>query len=598
MDCRCTRSCIGEFICECATAFATALKNKLFLFYRDAGVFFMGNITFQSNIKAHFYLCLAALIWSTTPVHAATTLLQLPAVEVTPTRLSALPSIFVQDFILQGNRVFSTAELQQAVLNAYHGRYISAAELQEIRHKLSQYYYDKGYINSGALIPDQDVQDGIVRIDIIEGRLSAIQLSGNQALRSSWLLPRLRPHADEPLNSLVLQERLQILQQNPLIQRFDAELGPGVRPDEAILNFHLVEQKRPYQFSAEFNNHRSPSIGAYRLVLDAKHQSLSGRNDELYARYGITEGLNDYHLSYSLPVTARDTRLEVRLERSDAKVVAKPFVALNVESQTDTYSLGVKHPLIQRYTSDFHYQMLEAGISLDKRSSKTYLLEQPFSFSAGVQDGESKVTAVRLNQNWLDRSQNRVLFLSSSFGLGLNIWDATQNDVADINGNMLPDGEFITWIGQIRWIERFPSVFNEWIKNSQLVMRADAQWSNDDLLPLEKFTFGGASSVRGYRENQLVYDHALVVSLEWQIPLNTNNTVFLAPFIDYGWGSNYRLEVDSPSSIASVGLGVLWNPYPFLNTQLYWGHALRDMADTQENDIQDKGVHFSIRAVF
>jgi hemolysin activation/secretion protein len=43
-------------------------------------------------------------------------------------------------------------------------------------------------------------------------------------------------------------------------------------------------------------------------------------------------------------------------------------------------------------------------------------------------------------------------------------------------------------------------------RGDQYVLRNDLQLAKDPLLPLEQFTVGGASTVRGYRENQLVKD--------------------------------------------------------------------------------------------
>jgi hemolysin activation/secretion protein len=545
-----------------------------------------------------FYAVLCLIAWA--PLANAAQVFQLPPVEVGQDRLATLPHVFVKEFVLQGNTVFSSAELHDAVLNAYRGRDISAAELQELRHQLSQYYAAHGYVNSGALIPDQDVRDGTITLTIIEGRLSAVEISGNRHLRSDWLAQRIRNHDGEVLNTKVLQERLQLLQQHSLVQRFNAELGPGLHPGEAILNFHLTEKEHPYELSAEFNNHRSPAIGAYRLVLDAKHYSLTGRADELHGRYGVTKGLNDYLLSYSLPLTARETRLNLRLERSDSEVVAEPFAALNVESQADTYAIGLSHPFYRRYSEDFHYKVLEAGVSLEKRKSQTYLLGQPFSFSSGTQDGISEITALRLTQSWLDRSRTRVIAFYSSVGVGLDMWSATINDGLDALGNPTPepDGEFVTWLGQLRWIERLPALLDGRIKTSQILLRTDFQWASDDLLPLEKFTLGGANSVRGYRENQLTRDNGLLLSLEWQIPVNRQGTLLIAPFIDYGWGDNRHLPNNGSSSLASIGLGLLWNPYAFVQTQVYWGYALRDVPDSEDKDLQDNGLHFSLRVSF
>jgi hemolysin activation/secretion protein len=547
-------------------------------------------------------LCLSAGLLASALSYAEQAIL--PPLDLPKERISALPSLFLKEVRLEGNQVIAS-ELLQARIAGYQGRVISAEELQEIRHILSEYYREQGYINSGALIPDQEVKDGVVLIKIIEGRLTDIEVSGNEYLRTPYIERRVRSAEETVLNTKDLQERLQILQQNPLIKRFNAQLGPGLRLGEARLDLEIIEE-RPYQFGLNFNNHRSPSVGAYRAELWGRHRNLSGWGDTLSARYGLTEGLKDYTLDYSIPLNARDTVLALHAERSDSEVVAEPFNQIDIESQSDTYSIALRHPFYQVYTEDFHYKLLEAGISLEKRASETWLLGRPFSFSPGVQDGKSKLTVARLTQNWLDRSRTRVIAAYSSFNIGLDALDATLNDGLDEQGNpaIEPDGEFFSWIGQFRWIERLPDAWD-----SQLWFRADLQWANDDLLPLEKFAIGGAATVRGYRENQLTRDSGLVLSLEWRVPIATlkipklstregDGTLFLAPFMDYGRGWNHGLETPTPKYLLSAGLGLLWTPSEHLRAELYWGHALKDAPAQQDRDLQDDGIHFAVEMSF
>ena len=541
---------------------------------------------------------LCAGLLCVTPALFAADEFELPPVELPQDRLSALPEVHVERFELEGSTLYT--EQLQKIAAPYTGREITAEELQELRYKLSRFYVEQGHINSGVIIPDQAVEDGIVVLQVIEGKLTGIEVSGNKHLTSSYLSKRIRPDADEVLNTKQLQERLQILQQNVVVERFNAELGPGLRPGEAVLEFDVTERERPYDIGAEFNNHRSPSVGSYRFVLDAKHHSLSGHGDVLSARYGLTQGLNDYMLGYSRPVNSRNTTVNVRAESSDSEVVSEPFDVLDVKSEATTLSAGVTHPVYHRYTEDFHYKLLELGLAMDKRHSKTSLLGEPFSFSPGVpENGESDLSVLRLTQNWLDRSRERVVAFYSSFGFGLDMWDATIHDGAvDAEGRPLPDGEFISWIGQFRWIQRFPELFNGKLKNSQLWFRTDIQWSDDDLLPLEKFAIGGVNTVRGYRENQLTRDRGAVLSLEWQVPVNDSGNLRLAPFVDYGWGKNVDQDTPDPKTLSSIGLGILWDPTAYLQTELYWGHALRDVEQPEDSDIQDDGIHFSIRLNF
>jgi hemolysin activation/secretion protein len=469
-------------------------------------------------------------------------------------------------------------------LQPYQCKAISAEQLQEARTLLTHYYIDAGYINSGAIIPDQKVENGEIILKIIEGRLSELTVSGHERLKSDYIHSRLALAENEVLNIHKLQEKLQLLQQNPLLQRINAELVPGVSLGEGILNVNIKEN-RPYQFTARINNHRSPNIGSYRGELEGIHRNITGWGDRLYARYGLTEGLNDYALEYAVPLNSKETTLGFYLERSDSRVIDEPFSQLKVESRANTYALHLQHPFYR--TSN---RTLNLGLKLERRESQTFLLGRPYPFSSGVgYDGKSEIAVLRFSQDWLDRSRTQVIAARSSFNFGLDAFGAT------INHDNSPDSRFFTWLGQFQWVRRLD------LLESQILFRTDVQLANQGLLPLEKFSVGGASSVRGYRENELTRDNGLITSLEWRVPLmrlrvpylsqeTDDGLLQLAPFFDYGRAWNSGNETLFPKSISSVGLGLRWSPSQKIWGEVYWGKPLRDLPGL--GDLQDKGWHF------
>ena len=56
---------------------------------------------------------------------------------------------------------------------------------------LTLHYVNNGYVNSGAVIPDQTVADGVITFDIIEGELTRIDLEGNKWFRDGYIRKRL-----------------------------------------------------------------------------------------------------------------------------------------------------------------------------------------------------------------------------------------------------------------------------------------------------------------------------------------------------------------------------------------------------------------------
>src|SRR5215510_12094891 len=163
-----------------------------------------------------------------------------------------LAHVFVREIRLTGNAAISAQELA-SVTAPYVNRDLTSEDLEALRLALTHYYISKGYINSGATIPDQTVTDGVVTLHIIEGELSQIEVTGNTRLRASYIQNRLALDAGPPVNLNALQRRLQLLQQDPLIQQLNAELIPGVRPGDSELHVR-VDERRPYSVWMGFNN--------------------------------------------------------------------------------------------------------------------------------------------------------------------------------------------------------------------------------------------------------------------------------------------------------------------------------------------------------
>jgi len=125
-------------------------------------------------------------------------------------------SVYVKKIEVTGSTVFSTEELE-AITRPYINQKLTTEDLDSLRQELTVLYINKGYINSGAIIPDQQMVDGLIRLKIIQGDLTTIEVDGNRWFTNNFIKKRIALGAAPPLNISSLQERLQLLQQNQLI---------------------------------------------------------------------------------------------------------------------------------------------------------------------------------------------------------------------------------------------------------------------------------------------------------------------------------------------------------------------------------------------
>lgn len=479
----------------------------------------------------------------------------------------------LRDVEVQGSTILQT-EIAELIA-PLRGQQVSFADLVNLRAAITQLYIDNGYVTSGAFLPNnQDLSSGIVQIQVIEGQLEQIQITGLQRLRPAYVRDRLELAADTPLNQQDLIEALQLLQLNPLIGQVNAELTAGSAPGRSVL-LVAVQEAEAFNLSLGANNARSPSLGSNQLSLAAAHNNLFGLGDSLSTSYGLTEGLDQFSLRYALPVNPQEGTVSLGYSRDEGRVVAEDFARLGIRSSSETFSIAFRQPFYRSPQTEF-----AIGLGLDLRRSQTFLFEdEPYSFSAGAENGGSNLTVLRFSQEWVDRDATRVLAARSQFSLGLNAFDATVNDSGT-------DGEFLAWLGQFQYVQRVsPRLL--------LVSRVAAQLTPDSLLSLERFGFGGVDTVRGYAQNQRVTDNGVLGSIEARFAIDAADRLQLVSFVDAGYGWNNRAP-DPLDPLVGVGVGLRWLASPNLALQLDYGIPLIEV-DRQGNSLQENGFYFAVR---
>jgi len=496
--------------------------------------------------------------------------------------------LFVRGFLFEGNTAFSQAELAQ-VTEPFTCRGITSEELEDARRAVTLHYVNHGYLNSGAVIPDQDPTNGIITIRIVEGKLSGIELQGNKWLRDRYVRSHLERWGTAPSNMNELREGLQLLRQNPNVRQVNAELKPGVAPGESVLDLRIQDQQ-PFRVGLQIDNQRPPTVGAYEFWLLTSDVNLTGHSDPLNFKYGIANagpqgiewsGANNLEGSYLLPLNRYDTALGIHGSRLNTSLVEEPFNDLDVTSLSTELGVSLRQPFFQTANGE-----LALGIGFDHRQNKTWLLDEPFTISPGAVNGKMTVSALRLSQEFLERGQDHVLALRSTFSLGLDVLNATDNGVA---GD--PDATFFSWLGQGQYVRRLFKTQN------QLVFRLSGQWTDQPLLALEQISVGGFETVRGYLENQLVRDRGIVSSLEFRLPVVFDKAgagiMHICPFFDFGGGWNTDAS-PNPTTIYSTGAGFLFAPERRISAQLYWGYRLRHVDIPDDAGGQGLGINFRI----
>jgi len=526
----------------------------------------------------------------------------LPAV-VRDGSIAAVDAVVVRGFRFTGNSAIGDRELDKVARAARapyqsQGKALTLEQLERIRQALSTRYVERGYVNSGAILPDQTVADGIVQFDIVEGTLSKIEVrplvtDGKRKrlrLREDYLERRLRAGTGDPLDVNELRDTLQLLRQDPNVRRVNATLEPGLSPGESVLGVS-VEEAPLVEAGLSFNNHHTPSAGAERFEALFDVRSPLGIGDHLAANFDLTEGgfdemawsgLDQFAVHYALPITASGTTLAFDVQRSDELVIEQPFQLLDITSESNSFSLTLHHPLYRTPTRE-----LGVFVSGAYRTSETSLLGERFSFEPGAINGEMDITVVRLGAEYVHARRSDSWAVRSTFSIGTDWFGATDNPSG------IPDSQFFAWLGQANYVRRLGN------EGALLSLRGAAQLAEDALPSLEKFAIGGYDTVRGYRENRLVRDSGVIGSVELRLPLaaapmrDGRSIVELVPFVDAGYGRDRSFGLPGEKEfISSIGTGIVASPVRHLHMEVFYGYPFEKFAE--DDDLQDLGIHFAI----
>jgi hemolysin activation/secretion protein len=592
--------------------FATMPPGK-----RGPVIAFMGKM-----LRSLFAFCaVAALLAMGSPLRAATpdqfSLANPPLTQTTSSSslagapLSTQVNLVVNRFDFTGNTVFTSDQLRQAIAG-YVGRSITTEDLEDARIAVTRFYVDRGYISSGAVLPDQVVSDGVVKFQIVEGRLSNIELQfindrGQPAdhwLRNYYVLARVRAGSNGPLNLLALKDQLELLRQDPNLRSINAELRPGAATGQSVLDLQ-VREANPFQFGIQYSNRRPPSVGETALDLLASDKDLTGHGDLLAVRYDIADGPidgiafagdHDYSIDYVVPITPSNTTFGFNYTRSDTVVGEQPFENLNITSESEDYAITLRQPIFRRpiaeAPADGHpgrpAMEFDLFISGAIRNNTTDLLGQPFDFSSGANNGVTRLTVARLGQELNIQSRQEAFSGRSVFSFGLPIFGATPN-VDDQAG-----GQFVSWLGQAQYVRLLERIGPIPAHNWQFVARIAGQVADRPLVTLEQFSLGGVNTVRGYRENEFVCDQGVAGTLELRMPIiekHETSVLDFVTFCDAGYGSNR--SIGSPTdTLCSLGIGFLFNPNRHVSAQIYYGVPTTSFK-REHDSAQDYGIHFN-----
>lgn len=475
------------------------------------------------------------------------------------------PKVTLKGVRFTGNTVFAEAELSTA-LGEVKGRTFDLAGLQGLAMRITQYYRDKGYPFARALVPAQGLADGVLTLQIVEGRFGKIEARGDLAAQAQGFLADLHP--DTVIEASTLMRISLILSDQPGIKT-----TPLMRPGEEFGKGDLIVEvaREPVlKLSLGLDNHGNRYTGQTRLMANVQADSPFMLGDQFQGRLLYTdEGLWLGSLAYSLPLGTSGLRGNVGYAHTYYEL-GKDFEPLKAHGTAKVANLGLSYPILRSQTANLALAVSYQHKDLEDRQD-----------AVGIRNDKSSDTFPIVLQ-FDRRDAGGLTYGALAYTAGRLSLDATL-EAADSASNANTRGHFDKWNLDVARLQTTP------VANLTLFGRFSGQWAGKNLDSSESFILGGASGVRAYPQGEGAGDEGYFVQLEARLRMGAAE-----PFLFYDAG-RIRINAepggmippvtDNTRSLAGAGLGVRYAPGPFA---LEAAAAWRTQGGAPTSDTQDR----------
>ncbi len=434
-------------------------------------------------------------------------------------------------------------------------------QIQQISARITQAYRDAGFLVSLAYVPPQQIDDSqTLTLKVLEGRVGRVLVQGSQRYRDDQLNASSLNLIGRPLRQAELERALLYARDLPGVS-VTSVLQPGQNEGETDIVLVATDSARPYEITAGMSNHGTDSTGKYRAELGVSAFNALGAGDVLAASIGYgLDPADSWQAALSLSVPFDDVpglSGIVGVSRSEMEVNTGPFAAMRLKGPTTMFYAGGDWKFIQR--SDLQLQASARWIHEDSELEGLGFLLSRHTFDVI----DAGISLRHTDRRWRGMNLAQVSLRKS------------------INDESSPQNWLYTAHAPYFWVSRLSLARLQALPGSQrLLLRGNAQFTEDALTPMEQFSVGGPTSVRAYPLSAALGDRGVQATFEYQLsapgfadtpsPFNGRRWGDLVEVnLFYDWGrtspapDNRRLGV-LPITLegAGVGLGLRlpWQP--------------------------------------
>ncbi len=495
----------------------------------------------------------------------------------------------ISRFAVEGNTLLPAQDIEK-LLTPYAGKDRNFGHVQMALEALEAAYHARGYNVVQVGLPEQELNQGVVKLQVVETKIGKLRVEGNKVFSEDNVrrsVPGLVEGQTPNLGRV--SSSLKLANENPS-KKATLQLQSGDNDDEvnAILK---VDDEKPWRIGANVDNSGSSSTGKTQLTMQYQHANVMDRDHVMSLQYTTTlenpSQVSVYGVGYHIPLYTLGDSIDLFASYSDVdsgSVLAGIF-NLQVSGRGTVFGgrynqlLPRKGDYESRVTYGLDYKEFQNNVALQGVQLGNDVTAHPLSIAytgvLGMADSELSFTVTGMR----------------------NLPGGDKGKSADFSRVRAgaPAGYSLVRVNA--------GYSHALAADFQMRLAFAGQYTSDALIPGEQFGAGGATTVRGFDERDISNDKGHLVSAEVYSPNLCSTLQTIAAqcralvFYD---AANVRRNDALPgeitkASIGSVGLGMRVSVAKYMTLQMDYGHVVDGGISQQKGD---KKLHFRLGLMY
>jgi hemolysin activation/secretion protein len=423
------------------------------------------------------------------------------------------PRVLIKKIEVNGFTLLKAEEVRAAVA-PFEGKEMTLDDFRQAADAITDLYRSKGYVTSFGYIAPQKVANDVLRIDVTEGKVGDVRVTGNKWYREGLLMRYVDLNRDEFLNYDVLRENIRRVNEMPDVSA-RAVLSRSETPGETDVEVQ-VKDRIPWHIALTYNNYNSTYLERNKYAMELKNNNFLGLGDILSGevQLGEADRYQLYSARYLLPIMKRLRYgvYYVHIDQSEGRSLGD-------------YHLTGKGDVINNFLS---YRLVDReNFSLNINPAFEWKNMVNKSFGTVTSKDYSRIFRLGFDVDITDKFRGRTI-VTQEFDQG----------VPDFLGGMPKRAQGASRVGAAA--NFFRSVTNaariQAMPFSTVIMAKGAtQLTNYSLSSSDQYQIGGYYTVRGYPASEYSGDNGYTASGEWHFPIYGLSKNLIVPFTQTSW---------------------------------------------------------------